>query len=139
MWCLDPGNSAELMASLRPHWREPVANVAWVGEGWRDLVWNCHRRVEERFPNYELLAIKQKWGILAFQAFPAPWRERKSTFIPTASRELEKLLAPVIAQSERTCEWCGSDANLREGRELQLTLCDACDRRFSDPPRPGYD
>jgi hypothetical protein len=32
----------------------------------------------------------------------------------------------------------GSAGRLREWRTRELTLCDACDRRFPDPPYPVY-
>lgn len=59
MWCLDPVNSDELIAELCPHARSYEFEVAWVGEGWRPLVLDCHRRLSAVFPDYELLGIKQ--------------------------------------------------------------------------------
>jgi hypothetical protein len=34
----------------------------------------CHQAVVAEIPEYELLAVKQKWGALAFQAFPWLWK-----------------------------------------------------------------
>lgn len=139
MWTLDPANSADLMHILRPHWRQPAADVAWVGEGWRDIVVECHRTVRARFPEYELLNIKQKYGVLAFQAFPRAWREGASTWSEKEAVELDQIIERFVRRSESTCEFCGSEGRLREDRVLELTLCDVCDARFSDPPRPGED
>ncbi len=55
------------MAVLRTHWRPSPVDIAWVGEGWRNLVWDCHRAIAAQFTDYELLAIKQKWGALGYQ------------------------------------------------------------------------
>ena len=75
MWCLDTVNSGELIGKLRPHSRRGEFDAAWVGEGWRPLVEACHEQLQAAFPEYELLAIKQKYGQLAFQAFPRTWVE----------------------------------------------------------------
>jgi hypothetical protein len=70
MWVLDPANSPALFEQLRPHGRDGEFDVAWVGEGWRSLVEECHTRIAATFPEYELLAIKQEYGVLEYQAFP---------------------------------------------------------------------
>jgi hypothetical protein len=75
VWCLDPANSAELMARLRRHGRGGEFEVAWAGEGWRSLVGERHERLLAAFPEHELLAIKQKHGVLSYQAFPRRWVE----------------------------------------------------------------
>ena len=79
MWELDPANSRDLIDRLRPHARRFTFETADVGEGWRPLVEECHERLLAAFPDYELLAVKQKYGALEFQAFPhwrAPGQER---------------------------------------------------------------
>lgn len=77
MWVLDPVNSPELISALRPHARDADFDVCWVGEGWRDIVADCHRSIISAFPDYELLAVKQKYGVLEYQAFPRPWTRDK--------------------------------------------------------------
>jgi hypothetical protein len=74
MWRLDRSNSADLIDRLRQHARHPAWDTAEVGEGWRPLVEECHDRLSAVLPYYELLAIKQKEGILVYQAFPRPAR-----------------------------------------------------------------
>jgi hypothetical protein len=59
-----------LISRLRPRGRDRQFEVAWVGEGWRGLVADCHDHLEAAFPEYELLAIKQKCGRFEYQAFP---------------------------------------------------------------------
>ena len=61
----------DLTTVLRTHARAKDL-VPYVGDGWLALVRACHEAVVAEFPNYELLAIKQKYGELAFQAFPTP-------------------------------------------------------------------
>jgi hypothetical protein len=133
VWCLDPVNSGELIDQLRPHARYEF-DVAWVGEGWRPLVEQCHRRLSAVFPEYELLNIKQKWGFLAYQAFPRRRVEGESRWSSEEKRQLADIAEEFRARSETVCEWCGAEARLRGWRALELTLCDACDSRFPDPP-----
>jgi hypothetical protein len=137
VWCLDPINSGELIDRLRPHRRDGDFEVAWVGEGWRRLVAECHERLSAKFPDYELLAIKQKYGVLSYQAFPCRWVEGERQWSAGEAAELDAITDEYRARSEVVCEWCGAAAQLREWRMWQLTLCDGCDERFPDPPYPG--
>ncbi|NEB69473.1 hypothetical protein G3I39_20815, partial [Streptomyces fulvissimus] len=59
---------ASALDVLRPRLRVPGGRFA-IGPGWRRLVLDCHRRIAAEFPAYELLAVKQKYGRLSFQAF----------------------------------------------------------------------
>ncbi len=134
MWVLDPANSGDLIVALRPHARERDFEVCWVGEGWRDIVARCHRAIAAVFPEYELLAVKQKLGVLEFQAFPRPWERNQTRWTTEEANTLNAITDGARLASEETCEWCGHAAALRDGRTLWLTLCDACDARFPDPP-----
>ena len=79
VWTLDQANSGDLIARLRPHAHRFTLRAADVGEGWRPLVEECHERLQSAFPDYELLAVKQKYGALDYQAFPRPWAQAAST------------------------------------------------------------
>ena len=70
VWGLDPGHNRGLIDRLRPHARRFTLKTVQVGEGWRPLIEECHERLEAAFPDYELLAVKQKYGALEFQAAP---------------------------------------------------------------------
>ena len=77
------GTPADL-AALVPHFRSVRQRGAQAGQathytfaiepGWWSIVRRCHDDVVAAFPDYELLAVKQKYGVLAFQCFPRPWR-----------------------------------------------------------------
>ena len=138
MWCLDPVNSPELVDRLRPHGRNGDFDVAWVGEGWWTLVEACHDRLLAAFPQYELLAIQQKYGELSYQAFPRRWVQGQTQWSPEEADELDAITAAFGALSQVVCEWCGATARLREWRTTELTLCDDCDARFPDPPVPVH-
>ena len=79
VWKLDPANSGDLIDRLRPHARRFILQAAQVGEGWRPLVEECHERLQATFPDYELLAVKQKYGALEYQALPASRHRARSS------------------------------------------------------------
>lgn len=134
VWVLDLTNSCDLINRLRPHGRDLNFEVAWVGEGWRPLVEECHERLAAAFPDYELLAIKQKYGLLEYQAFPRRWAEGQRRWTAQEHADLEAITSEFRDRSEHICEWCGVAGELREWRRLDLTLCDTCDQRFPDTP-----
>ncbi|MEU2232390.1 hypothetical protein [Streptomyces vietnamensis] len=117
-------SAAELMP-LRCHFRDPSSEFD-VGPGWRPLVLRCHEAVVAEFPEYELLAVKQKWAALAFQAFPRPWR-RGGNWVSGEVDRLHALVAEFTAASEHICERCGNAGTLRETRPIELTLCGVCE------------
>jgi hypothetical protein len=136
VWTLDRANSGDLIARLRPHARRFTFQAADVGEGWRPLVEECHERLQAAFPDYELLAVKQKYGGLEYQAFPRPHAQAGKQWTAQEYADLQAITGEIRRRSERTCEWCGSAGTHRESRKLKLTLCDACHQRFPDPPYP---
>jgi hypothetical protein len=138
VWALDPANSGDLIARLRPHGRDRDFEVARVGEGWRPLVEECHERLQVAFPDYELLDIKQKYGVLEFQAFPRRWAEGQGQWTRQEYADLHAITGEIRDRSETICEWCGAPGQLRESRKHELTVCDACDQRFPDPPYPVH-
>lgn len=127
-------NSKGLIAKLRAHARDGKFETAWVGEGWRPLVEECHERLVGLFPEYELLNVKQSYGALEFQAFPRAWVEGEQRWSLEELGALEAITDEFRSRSETMCEWCGAAAALRDWRTVELTLCDDCDGRFPDPP-----
>ncbi|MBQ0846817.1 hypothetical protein J8N05_01100 [Streptomyces sp. BH-SS-21] len=72
------------------------------------------------------MAVKQKWAVLAFQAFPR-LRKRGGNWTSEEMDRLDALVAEFTAASEHVCERCGAAGTLRETRRIELTLCDACE------------
>lgn len=134
MWALDPANSADLMRRLDRHARGGDLAVAWVGEGWRTLVEQCHAELEAAFPDYELLNVKEQYGALRFQAFPRPWSAEGKTFTAAEVAVLDAITDACRERSQRVCEWCGTTGALRDERLYWGTLCDACNAQMADPP-----
>lgn len=119
-----PGDASPA-APYRGHFRDPAWHVD-VGPGWHPLVLRCHEAVVAEFPEYELLAVKQKWAVLAFQAFPRPWKPGGNWTHDEADR-LDALVDAFTALIARVCERCGGAGALRETRPVELTLCDDCE------------
>jgi hypothetical protein len=100
MWALDPVNSPDLIGQLRPHGRTADFEVAWVGEGWRPLVQECHDRLVAAFPEYELLAVKQKYGVLEYQAFPRRWVKDHRQWSAEEQADLDAITSEIRQRSE---------------------------------------
>ncbi|QDQ15562.1 hypothetical protein [Streptomyces spectabilis] len=121
----DTPTSDDVLEPLKRHLRDlPYAFD--VGPGRRQLVLACHRAVVEEFPEYELMAVKQKWGALAFQAFPRPWKPGGNWTHAEYAR-LSAVTDVFTTRSEGICERCGANGSLRESRRIHLVLCDRCE------------
>lgn len=119
--------SDAVLEPLRRHLRNPSAEF-WIGPGWYQLALRCHEAVAEEFPDYELLAVKQKWAALAFQANPHPWTPNGTAWTRAESTRLHAVTGEFDRISRTVCESCGRPGTLRGMRRLRLTLCDACER-----------
>ncbi|GGX41890.1 hypothetical protein GCM10010353_66340 [Streptomyces chryseus] len=117
--------SGDVLEPIRQHLRDPSHDVD-VSPGWRQLVLECHQSVVAEFPEYELLAVKQKWGALAFQAFPRPWKPG-GNWTDTEDARLHAVTDAFADRSEGICERCGADGSRRESRGVHLVLCKRCE------------
>ena len=128
----NPNAPPDLVAALRTHAR--VKNlVPCVGDGWLPLVRACHEAVVATFPNYELLAVKQKYGELAFQAFPVPW-SGPDTWAEDEHLRLDDIVEKFQEQSRSVCEECGRRGEARIIDGYELILCDECSSALSHHP-----
>lgn len=116
--------SDDAFEQLRRHLRDPTYDFD-VGPGWRWLVLECHQAVVAEFPDYELLAVKQKYASLAFQAFPRPWKPG-GDWTDAEYERLHALSDAFAERSERVCERCGAEGSPRESGRIHLVLCDRC-------------
>jgi hypothetical protein len=114
----------DLLATLRTHARHKDLEL-WVGDGWLPLVRECHEAVVAEFPSYELLAVKQKYAELAFQAFPHPWHGPDS-WTDDEHERLDDIVESFRERSAETCERCGGQGQARKVDRLYLTVCGAC-------------
>ena len=112
------------LAALIRHFRSPDYRLD-IGPGWHSIVRRCHDEVSAAFPDYELLAVKQKYGVLAFQAFPRPWRPG-GNWTDDEDARLNDIIERYVAESARTCENCGRPGRMHTSRAIHQTLCEAC-------------
>lgn len=133
-WQMTSSDDPALLDALGAHARRPEGFTVYTGPGWWPLVADCHAEIATRFPAYTLAAVKEKYGRLAFQAFPRPRSEPGASWSPEEHEALDRITERFGELSETICEWCGDPGELRFRRRWELTLCDRCDARFPDPP-----
>ncbi|MFF7248283.1 hypothetical protein ACFZBU_30730 [Embleya sp. NPDC008237] len=130
-----PGTSERpsevVLEPLRRHLRH-ASGEFWIGPGWYHLALRCHEALVAEFPDYELLAVKQKWAALTVQAFPRPWTPNRADWTSAEATRLRVVTAEFNRLSRTVCENCGRPGSLRTTRYLHLTLCDDCET--SVPP-----
>jgi hypothetical protein len=118
----------DMLAPLVRHFRNPTDTDAFfIGPGWVALVRRCHDEVVEEFPDYELLAVKQKEGELAFQAWPRLWHEDVDRQFWEDDSRLDDITDRYAELSMLLCEQCGGRGTTRDEREYIETLCDDCE------------
>ena len=114
----------ELLAALRAHARGGDIEID-VGDGWLPLVRECHEAVVAEFPDYQLLAVKEKYAELAFQAIPGPWASSGS-WSDEEHERIEDIIQRFTERSREICERCGRPGEYRDGPHRVDTLCDDC-------------
>ena len=125
-------SDATLLQHLRRHARSEDLDL-FVSDGWLPLVADCHEAMTARFPDYELLAVKEKYGQLAFQAFPRPWVPGGTAWTPEEHEACDDITDAYRERSAEVCERCGQPGTLRVSRAHMLTLCDEHDTSVADP------
>jgi hypothetical protein len=124
-WSEGPNDNApELLVALRKHARAHDVDMD-VGDGWLPLVRECHEAVLAQFPDYELLAVKQKYGELAFQAWPRRWSGPGSWTDDDHAR-IDDIVESFRERSAEVCERCGAHGRVRTLDRMLLTLCEGC-------------
>ena len=121
MWAHDEATSPDLIHRLRLHARHPEDFTVFVGPGWIDLVERCHTSLVTEYPRYELLAVKEKYGRLSFQAFPRPWSQ-PVPWTDNEHRRVDDICDGFGDESETVCEACGAPGAMRDARQHTLTL-----------------
>jgi hypothetical protein len=96
-----------------------------VGDGWLPLVRACHEAVVAEFPDYELLAVKQKYAGIEFQAFPRPWTGPDArAWTREEDRRLEDIVGEFRERSTSVREECGGPGEERWIDGYALIRCD---------------
>lgn len=95
-----------------------------VGAGWEPIVKDLHERLVELDPNYSIIQVKEKFGLLRFyfsasdEVFLAD-DQAVINAMYNAVQEAEDL-------SATTCEFCGAAGTMDQAHFWIKTLCEDC-------------
>jgi hypothetical protein len=85
-----------------------------VGDGWLDIVWDCHQAIKALNPDYKILQIKEKFGGLRYYC--------EGDVIGDTGAIIDE----AEARAAVTCEHCGADGKMSEINNWLSTLCRDC-------------
>lgn len=122
-----------LLEELRAHAKFPERFALFIEPGWIPLVRECHRRLVDEFPEYEVAVISQKYGELRFYARPRPMTDATSEDVEE-QRRVNEIIGATRSRCSSTCELCGEPGSGRHERMYEMTLCDSCEATTADPP-----
>lgn len=88
-----------------------------VGDGWIPLVFELHQQLKSLDPTYEIIQVKEKFGILRvyFRAIDS-----------SKYTEMEKITSVYEAHSGIICEFCGGFGKSCNLGGWMKTYCDQC-------------
>ncbi|MFF3910544.1 hypothetical protein ACFYZJ_32375 [Streptomyces sp. NPDC001848] len=97
-----------------------------VGPGWRQLLDRLHERIHAIAPGYRLVDLTEKLGGLRLHAE----NPKAGT-----SDTLRLLIDSAVAESIRTCEFCGAPGHIRTRNDSpggwRKAVCDTCHSAWS--------
>jgi hypothetical protein len=94
-----------------------------IGSGWVDLVVALDQRLAEIDPDYTVLQVKEKFGLLRYYV------QTSEDYVCTGDFMTDPFWALVREAEDasgRICEDCGTEGRQRKGGWI-ITLCDACE------------
>lgn len=125
-----------------------------VGRGWWPLIRELEAKLDQKFPDWAPVQVKEKFGSLCFFANPnGPDRVseveigegKKMPILSSPERDesidyeaFNGLIAETERASSSTCEECGEAGKLHVSeRGWYRTLCSSCakEQGFNEPPR----
>lgn len=100
-----------------------------ISPGWLDLVFDCHEKLKYISDTYEILQIKQKFGLLRYYTHynhPSYYNFDRNSFY---NFEINVSIFKDIAyytenKSSQICEISGQKGELRFHKGRYITLCD---------------
>lgn len=93
-----------------------------VGPGWQTIISDLHTSLSSLLPNYKVVQIKEKFGVLRY------YFSSGSGASPDSIKAAYELVSNAEKKSTHTCENCGStdDDVTTRGDGWIRTLCDSC-------------
>lgn len=120
---LDPSEGVDAPPPV-PEWIADLRRrtpKGWYGldapKGWYPLIERLHAAIVERFPDYEVHQIKEKFGTLRYYCSV------------DGNDEVFALITAAEAESARTCQKCGAEATTNNTGGWYATLCVSCAAR----------
>jgi len=86
-----------------------------IGEGWFDIIRELDRQVAERYPDYVVDQVKEKFGGLRYYIGNVP---------NDVNDEIYGFIAEAEAKASKTCDVCGKEGELGKTGWLLATRCD---------------
>lgn len=103
-------------------------------KGWQDIVLNLNKKLVMLDPEYKIIQIKEKFGILRF------YYETNSKYI-SSRQAMMRYVSDAELASGYVCEKCGDPGNLVKEQYWRKTLCQLCLARRNTiglyPPKDG--
>ena len=102
------------------------------GDGWEMLVRELDRKLKERWPEYAIHQVKEKFGTLRFYADcgPLPGDCGSSSTLDERQREnidaFRAIVSEYEARSAEVCELCGRPGKLGDVNRWMATRCPDC-------------
>ena len=88
-----------------------------VGEGWGQIVLECHRQLKHLDPGYRIGQIKEKFGGLRY------YYDSSLAFDHLTRAVMDSVVIAAEYRCSITCEVCGSVGSLRTNSRWYKTLC----------------
>lgn len=112
----------ELEQLLDQYWSDyPAWRSADIGEGWIDLVYDLTVELAEKYPDFKITQIKEKFGGLRYYV--------EGYFLDFEGQSLAestmyKMIANAEKKSRNTCEVTGKPGKVRDDLGWIITLSD---------------
>ena len=95
-----------------------------VGEGWKSIIADTHKRLHHLDPDYTIIQIKEKFGGLRY------YFAQSKNIDPITGEIMEDVVIAAELRCSRMCEHCGAPGEPRAGGWIK-TLCDDCADRLN--------
>jgi len=93
-----------------------------VAPGWYSLIIDTDERLAAIDPNYAVLQIKEKFGVLRYYCQPSG-----EVPTPAVCDALDAITQAAERTSATICEWCGGPGTLVDVNGWLKTLCKKCE------------
>lgn len=105
---------AEIIKDILSRFQSGFPKFIDCGNGWSEIIMQCHKELKEVDENYTIAQIKEKFGGLRYYF---------ASTNPALYAGMCKITSKYMDQSFKICEMCGKPGELRNETRLR-TLCE---------------